>query len=117
MLSPQGSRRRFLGWYLQGCGSSSDQEAQGLRHQRDHGAQCSKQDKPHSVGRLRRHPVHDAAVGHREHDLGTQGPSASRGNHDLPPRSTWCEDNACPLSTHALPRHTWKGTSARVLAR
>lgn len=107
VLSPaRAAGRRFLGWYLQGRGGSSDQEAQGLRHQRGHGAQGSEQDEPHCIARLRRHPVHDAAVGHREHDLGTQGSSPSCRNGAFHPGLQGVAKNSC-LSSDTCPLHTY----------
>lgn len=84
------------GRHLQGRGGSSDQQAQGLRHQRGHGAQRGKQDETHGVGRLRCHPVHDAAVRHGEHDLETQRPSPSGGHRGRPPGSPGCDGEFVP---------------------
>lgn len=55
--------------YLEGCGGCTYEQPQGLSHQGCHGAQGSEEDEAQRVRGLGSHPVHDAAVSHREHDL------------------------------------------------
>lgn len=48
---------------LQGGGSSSNEKPEGLGHQSSGGGQGREEEEARGLGRLARHPVHDAAVG------------------------------------------------------